>query len=146
MQFFASLGEIPAGFGPTAVAIGKFDGVHAGHRQVIAALREVAERESLTSTIVTFDRHPLALLRPEACPPPLVSNAQKVELLGVLVVGLLSIFDPILFPAKTVWSGFGAGYGYVPLVLPILGMLWLYHRRPRPVATEAQVPAQSTEV
>jgi len=53
------------------------------------------------------------------------------ELLGVLVVGLLSIFDPILFPAKTVWSGFGAGYGYVPLVLPILGMLWLYRRRPR---------------
>ena len=82
MRFFGSLGEVPAGFGPSAVAIGKFDGVHAGHREVIAALREVASRESLAATIVTFDRHPLALLRPEACPPPLVSNAQKVELLA----------------------------------------------------------------
>jgi len=82
VRFFSSLGEIPAGFGPSAVAIGKFDGVHAGHRRVIAELREVAAHESLTATIVTFDRHPLALLRPEACPPPLVSNAQKVELLA----------------------------------------------------------------
>jgi hypothetical protein len=53
------------------------------------------------------------------------------EMLGVLVVGLLSIFDPVLFPAKTVWSVFGRGYGFVPLVLPMLGMAWLYHRRPR---------------
>ena len=82
VRFFSSLGEIPAGFGPSAVAIGKFDGVHAGHRRVIAELRDVAARDSLTATIVTFDRHPLALLRPEACPPPLVSNAQKVELLA----------------------------------------------------------------
>jgi len=56
------------------------------------------------------------------------------ELVGVLVVGLLSVFDPVLFPAKTVWSMFGRGYGFVPLVLPVLGMLWLYRRRPRPVA------------
>ena len=81
MRVFESLDEVPAGFGPSAVAIGKFDGVHAGHRRVIAELREVAERDSLLSTVVTFDRHPLALLRPESCPPPLVSNAQKVQLL-----------------------------------------------------------------
>ena len=68
------------------------------------------------------------------------------ELAGVLVVGLLSIFDPILFPAKTVWSGFGAGYGYVPLVLPILGMLWLYRRRPRPVAVATPGRVTGTEV
>jgi hypothetical protein len=53
------------------------------------------------------------------------------EFVGVIVVGLLSIYDPVLFPAKTVWSLFGKGYGYVPLVLPIVGMLWLYLRRPR---------------
>ena len=53
------------------------------------------------------------------------------ELVGVLVVGTLSIIDPVLFPAKTVWSVFGRGYGFVPLVLPILGLLWL--RRTRPV-------------
>ena len=82
MEFYQTLSEVPAGFGPTAVAIGKFDGVHAGHRRVIDALLTVAAERSLTSTIVTFDRHPLRLLRPELCPPPLVSNAQKVERLA----------------------------------------------------------------
>lgn len=47
------------------------------------------------------------------------------EMLGVLVVGLLSIFDPELFPSDTVWSVFGRGYLFVPLVLPVLGMIWL---------------------
>lgn len=53
------------------------------------------------------------------------------ELIGVLVVGVLSLVDPILFPAKTVWSVFGRGYGFVPLVLPVLGLLWLRRTRPR---------------
>ncbi|MGV8877377.1 MAG: hypothetical protein ACOH1K_07695 [Rhodoglobus sp.] len=47
------------------------------------------------------------------------------ELIGVLTVGTLSRVDAILFPADTVWSSFGAGYGFVPLLLPILGLLWL---------------------
>ena len=53
-----------------------------------------------------------------------------LELVGVLVVGSLSLFDPVLFPADTVWSYFGRGYLFIPLVLPILGMLWLYRTRP----------------
>jgi hypothetical protein len=52
------------------------------------------------------------------------------ELLGVLVVGTLSIFDPVLFTSKTVWSFYGRGYAFVPLVLPILGLLWLNRHRP----------------
>ena len=52
------------------------------------------------------------------------------ELVGVLVVGTLSIVDPVLFPAKTVWSVFGRGYAFVPLVLPILGLIWLWIKRP----------------
>lgn len=47
------------------------------------------------------------------------------ELLGVLVVGTVSILQPELFPADTVWSQFGRGYGFIPLVLPILGLLSL---------------------
>lgn len=47
------------------------------------------------------------------------------ELVGVLVVGVLSLVDADLFPDETVWSGFGAGYGYVPLVLPFVGLWWL---------------------
>lgn len=51
------------------------------------------------------------------------------ELIGVLGVGLLSVFDAALFPDETVWSGFGAGYGYVPLVLPFIGLWWLRRTR-----------------
>lgn len=52
------------------------------------------------------------------------------EFVGVVTVGFLTVFDPSLFPSDTVWSRFGAGYLFIPLVLPILGMLWLYRRRP----------------
>jgi len=56
------------------------------------------------------------------------------ELVGVLTVGILSLVDAELFPADTVWSYFGRGYVFIPLVLPVLGMLWLYRRRPGAVA------------
>jgi hypothetical protein len=56
--------------------------------------------------------------------------AISVELVGVLVVGLASYLDPSAFPDKTVWSHFGSGYGFVPLVLPVLGLLWLRRTRP----------------
>ncbi len=51
------------------------------------------------------------------------------ELVGVLVVGTLSFVIPQWFAHPSVWSGFGAGYGYVPLVLPILGLIWLRRNR-----------------
>ena len=47
------------------------------------------------------------------------------ELVGVLSVGALSFIAPELFAHPSVWSGFGSGYGYIPLVLPILGLLWM---------------------
>lgn len=51
------------------------------------------------------------------------------ELTGVLVVGTLSVLDPAAFPDQTVWSGYGSGYAFVPLVLPVLGLLWLRRAR-----------------
>ncbi len=53
-----------------------------------------------------------------------------IELVGVLTVGTLSVVDPEAFPRATVWSVYGIGYGFVPLVLPILGLAWLWHTRP----------------
>lgn len=50
------------------------------------------------------------------------------ELLGVLIVGTLSLVVPEFFAHPSVWSGFGQGYGFVPLVLPVLGLLWLKRR------------------
>jgi len=54
--------------------------------------------------------------------------ACSVELAGVLVVGTLSLLDRSAFPDSTVWSGYGSGYGFIPLVLPVLGLLWLRHQ------------------
>ncbi len=57
--------------------------------------------------------------------------AVATELVGVLVIGSLSVFDPAAFPDDTVWSGFGAGYGFLPLVLPFAGLAWLVATQPR---------------
>lgn len=51
--------------------------------------------------------------------------ACAVELVGVLAIGTASLLVPQAFPDATVWSFFGVGYGFVPLVLPVLGLLWL---------------------
>lgn len=51
------------------------------------------------------------------------------EMVGVLVVGALSIADPVAFPHDTVWSHFGSGYFFIPLVLPMLGLGWLWRHR-----------------
>lgn len=53
-----------------------------------------------------------------------------VELTGVLSVGAISLAAPELFPDTTVWSSFGSGYVFIPLVLPVLGLLWLRHTSP----------------
>lgn len=50
-----------------------------------------------------------------------------IELTGVLAVGAISLALPAAFPDATVWSRFGSGYGFVPLVLPVLGLVWLRH-------------------
>jgi hypothetical protein len=64
-------------------------------------------------------------------------TAVAVELAGVLVVGALSLLDAKAFPQETVWSVFGRGYGFVPLLLPVLGLWWLSRHRP----SRAPVPA-----
>ncbi len=53
----------------------------------------------------------------------------STEMAGVLIVGFASYLTPEHFPDKTVWSHFGSGYGYVPLVLPVLGLWWLARSR-----------------
>lgn len=55
--------------------------------------------------------------------------AVSFELVGVLVIGAVSILRPELFPDATVWSQFGSGYVFVPLALPVLGLWWLWSRR-----------------
>ncbi len=69
----------------------------------------------------------VALARGDRTSTQIARVAITVELVGVLVVGTVSYLAPSEFPDTTVWSFFGSGYGYIPLLLPILGLLWLRH-------------------
>jgi riboflavin kinase/FMN adenylyltransferase len=98
MELYPSRDAVPRGFGPSAVTVGKFDGVHLGHRDVLRQLCAAAAARDLTPTVVTFDRNPLEVLQPDRAPRPLVSPAQKVELFeaaGIAAVLMLP-FTPEL--------------------------------------------------
>jgi riboflavin kinase/FMN adenylyltransferase len=69
---------------PRALALGTFDGVHAGHRLVIGRAVRLAAERGLTSAVVTFDRHPLAVIDPARTPRLLTSNDEKVRLIAEL--------------------------------------------------------------
>ena len=93
MKFYPSLDDVPADFGPSAVTIGKFDGVHSGHRSVIAHLRREAAAAGLVSTVLTFDRHPFALLSPNSYPESLTSNDQKRAVLETTGIDALVMIE-----------------------------------------------------
>ncbi|MFT4231479.1 MAG: bifunctional riboflavin kinase/FAD synthetase [Leucobacter sp.] len=63
----------------SCVAIGKFDGLHVGHRAILQRTIESARAEGLLAVVVTFANNPLSYLRPEVCPPPLMSREQRIE-------------------------------------------------------------------
>ena len=71
--------------------------------------------------------------------------AVSVEMIGVLSVGTLSLVRSDLFADATVWSDYGQGYGYVPLVLPFIGMWWLRRTgsrtSPEPAPAAGRLPA-----
>ena len=83
MRVFDSLEAIPgdAFARGTAVAIGKFDGVHRGHRALLGCVAEVAAERGLDPLVFTFANNPLSLLRPEACPQSLMSRQQRLDAL-----------------------------------------------------------------
>jgi len=77
----------------------------------------------------------IGLARGDRTSVRIASVAIVIELIGVLVVGAISYAAPDAFPDKTVWSHFGQGYGYVPLILPVLGLLWIRRNRERRTAS-----------
>ncbi|WP_210648605.1 bifunctional riboflavin kinase/FAD synthetase [Nocardioides sp. SYSU D00065] len=82
MQIWRDVDDVPADLGRTVVSIGNFDGVHLGHAHVLREARAAAERLGVDTVVaVTFDPHPMAVLRPEHAPPTLTSIGTRAGLL-----------------------------------------------------------------
>lgn len=94
--------------------------------QVITKFEEapLAYSLSLVSALV-YILATISLAMPGPPWQKVASTSVVFELVGVLAVGTLSFVAPELFNHASVWSGFGSGYGYLPLVLPVLGLLWI---------------------
>ncbi|GAA2479840.1 hypothetical protein [Terrabacter carboxydivorans] len=135
---------------------------HTGHgfgRLLVAVyglLALAATGRSILQILEYFDRAPVPFLlsalaaviylvatvglaRGDRASVRLATIALTVELVGVLTVGLWSVADPSAFPEKTVWSHFGQGYGYVPLVLPLVGLWWIRRTARATAASDADV-------
>jgi riboflavin kinase / FMN adenylyltransferase len=79
MKVFRSVAEAPADFGPSAVAIGNFDGVHLGHRAIMRRLTTEARERGLIPTVLTFDPHPARVLAPERAPKLIMTLGQRLR-------------------------------------------------------------------
>jgi riboflavin kinase/FMN adenylyltransferase len=97
MKVVRDLGACPRPETGSAVTIGAYDGVHLGHRAVIAEVRRRAAEQDLQSAVVTFDRHPASVVRPESAPRLLTDLEQKLELLATTDVDtcLVLTFDEV---------------------------------------------------
>jgi riboflavin kinase / FMN adenylyltransferase len=84
VQIWRSFDEVPADLRRTAVVIGNFDGVHLGHQRVLARATEIALERGLMVVAVTFDPHPMAVLRPDHAPVTLTTIEERAALLGAV--------------------------------------------------------------
>jgi riboflavin kinase/FMN adenylyltransferase len=117
MQRWSDLRDVPAGFGPSAVTIGNFDGVHRGHHAVLGQVVNQARAQGLPAVAITFDPHPLAVLYPDRAPEPLSTTEHKLELLAdagldaVLVMPFtheLALWSPRRFVQEVIVDALGA--------------------------------------
>src|SRR5581483_6103427 len=80
-RVFHRLEEIPADFGPSALTIGNFDGVHAAHRRILRRVRQVAVERGLKPSVMTFDPHPTKVVAPARAPRLMTSPEQRCALM-----------------------------------------------------------------
>jgi riboflavin kinase/FMN adenylyltransferase len=80
-RVFHSLDEVPADFGPSALTIGNFDGVHSGHRRILRCVREIAEKRNWKASVLTFDPHPATVVAPARAPKLMTLPEQRCALM-----------------------------------------------------------------
>ena len=130
MQIFHKLEEVPGDFGPTVLSVGNFDGVHRGHQHVLGRMTARAREIGARSMVLTFDPHPIRIIRPDVAPPLLTPLPQKLKLLektridAVLVLPFtrdLSMMPPFEFAeeilstalhAAEIHEGFNFHFGH----------------------------------
>ncbi|KAB1657294.1 bifunctional riboflavin kinase/FAD synthetase [Pseudoclavibacter chungangensis] len=96
MHVITDLDRVPADVAPSAITIGKFDGLHIGHVRLVERLRAEARERGLNPVVVTFDRHPASVFAPDRVPDPVVSPRQRLELLrraGITATCVLAFDD-----------------------------------------------------
>ncbi len=81
MRIYRSLADVPADFGPSALTIGNFDGVHFGHRRILKRLKTIADEHSWKPSVLTFHPHPTRIVAPERTPPLLTSPEGRARLM-----------------------------------------------------------------
>jgi riboflavin kinase/FMN adenylyltransferase len=81
MTIYRSLAEVPADFGPSALTIGNFDGVHFGHRRILKRLKTIADEHGWKPSVLTFHPHPTRVVAPERTPPLLTSPECRARLM-----------------------------------------------------------------
>src|SRR4051794_40588999 len=81
MKIYRSLAEIPRDFGPSALTIGNFDGVHFGHRRILRSLRMLAADRAFKPSVLTFDPHPTCVVAPERAPRLITTPERRAELM-----------------------------------------------------------------
>ncbi|MGH8866686.1 MAG: bifunctional riboflavin kinase/FAD synthetase [Actinomycetes bacterium] len=91
MQRWRGVEEIPAGWGPSVVTIGVFDGVHRGHQYLVARAVAAARESGVAAAVITFDPHPMAVLRPDRAPATLASLDRRLDLLDGLGVDAVCV-------------------------------------------------------
>jgi riboflavin kinase/FMN adenylyltransferase len=102
MQVFRSLADLPAEFGPSALTIGNFDGVHYGHRRILKRVVKVASERGWKPSVLTFDPHPACLVAPERAPRLLTTPERRVQLMAE--EGIEQVLILPFTPAVAAWT------------------------------------------
>ncbi|MBM3669432.1 MAG: hypothetical protein FJW97_05355 [Actinobacteria bacterium] len=127
------MSEVNRGFGRVLVVIYAIFAIAATARSVVQLATRFSEAPVAyllsAGAAIVYIVAAIALARGDRTSRRVATAAITVELIGVIVVGAISLILPEYFPRATVWSAFGRGYLFIPLVLPVIGLWWLRRSR-----------------